>query len=297
MVRRRLDAELVRRGLAPSRSAAARLVEDGKVLVSGVVAEKPARLVDGGEPVLLAGEPRRYVGRGGEKLEGALDAFGLDPTGLRVLDAGASTGGFTDCLLQRGAAVVTALDVGHGQLHERLRADPRVEVVERTNLRHIEPDQSDPYDAVVADLSFISLSVVMDVLIRSAAPGGWLVLLVKPQFEAGRAAVSKGRGVIGDPEIWRLTIGQVVTAATSAGAVPLGLVVSPIRGGDGNVEFLLHLTRVATGNPAGSVEVGSMIDAAVADAVRITAAGSTASPVAATVVGGRPGGAGASGRR
>ena len=159
------------------------------MLVSGTVADKPARMVDAGEPVVLSGPPPRFVGRGGEKLAAALDHFGLDPSGLRALDAGASTGGFTDCMLQRGARHVTALDVGHGQLHERLRGDDRVEVVERTNLRHVDPDANDAYDAVVSDLSFISLRTVMDVLVRSTATGGWLVLLVKPQFEAGRQEV------------------------------------------------------------------------------------------------------------
>lgn len=243
LVRRRLDAELVRRGLAPSRSAAARLIGDGQVLVSGVVADKVARLVDAGEPVVLLGDRPRFVGRGGEKLEGALNAFCLDPSGLRVLDAGASTGGFTDCLLQRGAAGVTALDVGHGQLHERLRADPRVEVVERVNLRYVDPDGSDPYDAVVADLSFISLTVVLDVLVRSTTPGGWLVLLVKPQFEAGRVEVSRGRGVISDPSVWERVLLEVLASAREVAAVPRALAVSPLRGGGGNVEFLLHLTR------------------------------------------------------
>jgi len=277
MVRRRLDAELVRRGLAPSRSVAARLVDEGKVLVSGVVAEKPARLVDAGEPVLLLDGPPQFVGRGGEKLAAALDVFGLDPTGLRVLDAGASTGGFTDCLLQRGAAAVTALDVGHGQIHERLRADSRVEVLERTNLRHVDPDDREPFDAVVADLSFISLIVVMDVLVRSAAPGGWLVLLVKPQFEAGRAEASRGRGVITDPEVWRRTVEDVVTAALGAGAHFRGLDMSPLRGGDGNVEFLLHLERatVIEGDaaPIRSVREGVPDPCARIDAVVSFAAG------------------------
>ena len=221
-------------------------------------------MVDAGEPVRLSGPPPRFVGRGGEKLDGALDGFGLDPSGLRVLDAGASTGGFTDCLLQHGAAVVTALDVGHGQLHEKLRADPRVEVVERTNLRHVDPTAVPPYDAVVSDLSFISLRTVMDVLVRSTAPGGWLVLLVKPQFEAGRQEVARGRGVITDPEVWRRTVTDVVLAAGLAGAAMMGVMVSPLHGADGNTEFLVHLRRAGAEDPVPPpAEVASLIEAAV----------------------------------
>ena len=163
-MRRRLDAELVRRGLAETRTQARCQIESGRVRVAGTVATKAARLVDPSEPLLLEGEPPRYVGRGGTKLEHALDAFGLDPEGLRVLDAGASTGGFTDCLLQHGAGHVVALDVGHGQLHPRLRDHDAVTVLERTNLRHVDPDQLGPFDAAVADLSFISLTAVMEVL-------------------------------------------------------------------------------------------------------------------------------------
>ena len=257
-MRRRLDAELVRRGLVESRTLARQLVEDGKVLVGGSVALKPARMVDAGEPVILAGEKPRFVSRGGEKLAGALDAFGLDPSGLVVLDAGASTGGFTDCLLQSGAASVTALDVGHGQLHESVRGDARVQVVERTNLRHVAPEDYGLFDAVVADLSFISLRTVLGNLVGCCRDGGFLVLLVKPQFEVGREDASKGRGVVTDPQLWRSVLGQVAEAARGCGAGVQGCVPSPITGGDGNVEFLLHLVRGAssTGGPA-------LLDAAV----------------------------------
>ena len=152
-----------------------------------------------------------------------------------------STGGFTDVLLQHGAASVVALDVGHGQLHERLRADDRVEVLERTNLRHVDPTVLGPFDAVVADLSFISLTVVMQVLVDCCADDGWLVLLVKPQFEAGRREASKGRGVIVDPAQWRGALERVAAAAIAAGARVDGLCRSPLHGADGNVEFLLLL--------------------------------------------------------
>ncbi len=234
---------MVRRGLVPSRARARELVEAGRVRVGGAPASKAARLVDAGEAVVVEGDPPRYVGRGGEKLAAALDGFGLDPSGRRLLDAGASTGGFTDCLLQAGAAGVVALDVGHGQLHERLRADPRVEVHERTNLRHVDPTALGPFAGVVADLSFISLRTVMEVLVGCAEPGGWLVLLVKPQFEAGRAEVDRGRGVIRDPEVRADALRGVGRAAVRSGASIMGVVVSPIRGADGNVEFLLHLRR------------------------------------------------------
>ena len=255
-MRRRLDAELVRRGLATSRTQARELVESGRVRVAGAPSVKVTRMVDAGEPVVVEGEPARFVGRGGEKLQGALDRFDLALDGARVLDAGASTGGFTDCALQHGAREVVALDVGHGQLHERLRRDPRVVVIERTNLRHVDPADLGPFDAVVADLSFISLTKVMSVLVRSCAPDGWLVLLVKPQFEAGRAEVSKGRGVITDPATWTVALEGVVAGAEALGATVEGLAPSPLRGGDGNVEFLLHLRAPAR----------SLVDAPLRDA-------------------------------
>lgn len=264
----------MRRGLAESRTQAQSLIDAGRVLVGGAVAAKAAHQVDAGDAVRVTGDPPRYVGRGAEKLLGALETFGLDPRGATALDAGASTGGFTDVLLQHGATSVVALDVGHGQLHERLRADERVIVMERTNLRHVDPEQIGPLDVVVADLSFISLTVVMDVLVRSCAPGGWIVVLVKPQFEAGRREVSKGRGVITDPAQWRSALERVVVAAEASGASVDGLCRSPIHGADGNVEFLLLLTpspvpdgaatgTVADEHPVPSTAAQSWIDAAV----------------------------------
>jgi 23S rRNA (cytidine1920-2'-O)/16S rRNA (cytidine1409-2'-O)-methyltransferase len=229
--------------LADSRTQAQSYIDQGRVLVGGAPATKASRQVDAGESLVVQGDAPRFVGRGGEKLLGALEEFGLDPSGLRALDAGASTGGFTDALLQHGATSVVALDVGHGQLHERLRGDPRVRVLERTNLRHVDPDELGPFDAVVADLSFISLTKVMAVLVGCCAPDGWLVLLVKPQFEAGRQEVSRGRGVITDPEEWVGAVERVVDSARNEGAELSGLRVSPLRGADGNVEFLVHLRR------------------------------------------------------
>ncbi len=244
-MRRRLDAELVRRGLASGRGEARDLVESGRVLVGGSVAQKPSRMVDPADAVVLQGDPPRYVGRGARKLEAALEHFGIDPTGLRVLDAGASTGGFTDCLLQHGASEVVALDVGHGQLHERLRSDDRVVVLERTNLRHVEPTSLGAFDAAVADLSFISLTVVLDVLVSAVrdTPGdaGWVVVLVKPQFECGRAEVARGRGVVRDPGQWALALERVSLAAEETGSAIMDVMESPVRGNEGNTEFLMHI--------------------------------------------------------
>ena len=271
-MRRRLDAELVRRGLAESRTQARTLIEAGRVRVAGAPAPKASRMVDAGEPVLVDGDPPRYVGRGGEKLEAALDGFGLDPSGLRALDAGASTGGFTDCLLQHGASHVVALDVGHGQLHERLRADPRVTVLERTNLRHVDPAELGAFPAIVADLSFISLTAVMERLLQLSAPGAWLVLLVKPQFEAGRQQVSRGRGVITDPEEWRGALARVATEAAARGAGVRGAVPSPLRGAEGNVEFLLALDADGSGRRELDERDRGRLDAAVAAAVAREAA-------------------------
>jgi len=241
--RRRLDAELVRRELAPTRSEAQHLITARRVLVNGAVAEKASRQVAPSDPVVVQGPPPRFVSRGGQKLDHALDEFDIDVDGLRVLDAGASTGGFTDCLLQRGARQVVALDVGHGQLHERLVADPRVVDLERTNVRHIDAVTIDgPVDIVVGDLSFISLSLVIPALVGLCHPGVPMVLLVKPQFEAGRAEVSKGSGVIRDPDVHERVRREVEHALGDAGCDIRGWTRSPITGGDGNIEFLVHAT-------------------------------------------------------
>lgn len=239
--RRRLDAELVRRQLVSSRTEAQGLIAEHRVLVNGSIADKASRQVLPADAVVVEGPPPRFVGRGAEKLDHALDEFALDVTGLRALDAGASTGGFTDCLLQRGAAHVVALDVGHGQLHERLRADPRVTNLERCNVRHATAEQiGGRVELVVGDLSFISLTTVIPALVSLCQPGRSMVLLVKPQFEAGRAEVSRGKGVITDPAIRERVRGSVATALGAAGCAVVGWTESPIRGADGNVEFLVH---------------------------------------------------------
>lgn len=240
MARRRLDAELVRRGLAASRTEAAELIDARRVLVGGAVADKASRQVAPGDALHVEGPPARYVGRGALKLEHALDVFGIDPAGMRVLDAGASTGGFTDVVLQRDAAHVVAVDVGHGQLHERLRADPRVTNLERTNVRHLDTATiGGPVDLVVGDLSFISLRLVVGPLAAVCHPGAPMVLLVKPQFEAGRAEVSRGRGVITDPAVWDRVRGEIETALAGVGCEVAGWTDSPITGADGNREFLV----------------------------------------------------------
>jgi 23S rRNA (cytidine1920-2'-O)/16S rRNA (cytidine1409-2'-O)-methyltransferase len=243
--RRRLDAELLRRGLTMSRAHAQELIADGRVLVNGATADKPARLVASGDNLTIAGPPARFVGRGGEKLDAALTGFDIDVTAWRALDCGASTGGFTDCLLSRGAAEVVALDVGHGQLHPKLRDDPRVTVLERTNIRHTTVDTiGGLVDVAVADVSFISLQPVIPVLAGLCKPGSPMVLLVKPQFEAGKAEVSRGRGIVSDPAIHERVRAEIDNALREAGCDVLGWMDSPILGGSlqnrGNKEFLVY---------------------------------------------------------
>jgi 23S rRNA (cytidine1920-2'-O)/16S rRNA (cytidine1409-2'-O)-methyltransferase len=255
-MRRRLDVELVRRGLVGSRGQAVEVVDAGRVLVAGAPASKPGRLVGPDEPIVVAGEPRRYVSRGGDKLAAALARFGVVVDGLRALDAGASTGGFTDCLLQHGAAEVVAVDVGHGQLAWGLRHDPRVVVHEGTNVRHLVLDE--PVPLTVADLSFISLATVAPALRANTLPDGTLVLLVKPQFEAGPERLARG-GVVRDPAVHRAVLEEVVGSLGEHGIVVTGLMASPLRGPAGNVEFL---ARADADGP--SVE-GADIDAALAE--------------------------------
>ena len=232
--------------------------------VGGAPADKAARLVAADEAIAVLGPPPRFVGRGGEKLDAALDRFPLVVAGRRALDAGASTGGFTDALLQRGAVSVVAVDVGHGQLHPRLRADRRVAVHERTNVRNLTPEVvGGPVDLLSADLSFISLRTVLPALLALVRPGGDLVLLVKPQFEAGRQEAARGRGVIADPVVWRRVLEEVKGAMVEHGADIMGVMVSPLTGADGNVEFLLW-ARAPGGDAAAPPVVD--LDAVVADA-------------------------------
>lgn len=267
----------MRRDLAPSRQEARALVAAGSVLVSGAPADKPARLVAASEPIVVLGPRPPFVSRGGVKLEAALERFGVSVLGLRALDAGASTGGFTDCLLQRGAEQVYAVDVGHGQLDPSLRADARVCVLERVNVRElglgtmqaVDPGFS-PCPVVVADLSFISLRTVAPALCGEvAALGADLVVLVKPQFEAGRAEVSRGKGVVRDPLVWKGALEGVASALVSAGTGIMGVMVSPLTGASGNVEFLMHARKGA----GGSDDVASLVTGAVFEAEdRVSAA-------------------------
>ena len=251
--------------MAPTREQAQDAIAAGTVLVGGALATKAARLVAAGDPVELLGPPPRFVSRGGEKLDAALTRFKVVVAGRAALDAGASTGGFTDCLLQHGAGSVVAVDVGRGQLHERLRADPRVRVLERTNVRHLTAEDVDgaPFGLVTADLSFISLATVAPALVgRLAAPGADVIALVKPQFEAGRQTVARGRGVVRDPAVWAEVLARTRSALSGEGAAMIDAMVSPLLGADGNVEFLAHVRAHAA-----SPDVAVDLDAVVADAV------------------------------
>jgi 23S rRNA (cytidine1920-2'-O)/16S rRNA (cytidine1409-2'-O)-methyltransferase len=241
--RSRLDAELVRRGLARSRGEAAALVSDGRVLVAGQPAGKPATGVtpETSLRVQVDAATPTYVSRGGVKLSGALESFALDVTARRCLDAGASTGGFTDALLQHGAADVIAVDVGYGQLAWTLRTDPRVQVLERTNVRKLSLEHvGAPVDVVVADLSFISLRLVLPALRACATETADYVLLVKPQFEAGREVVGP-RGVVRDADVRAGAVMNVAAAAAEHGLGTAGVVASSLPGPAGNVEYFLWL--------------------------------------------------------
>jgi 23S rRNA (cytidine1920-2'-O)/16S rRNA (cytidine1409-2'-O)-methyltransferase len=246
--RRRLDAELVRRGLARSREQAAGLVAAGRVLVAGQTAGKPATQVAAEDPILVRADGRQpeYASRGGQKLAGALAAFaGLRITGRRCLDAGASTGGFTDVLLRSGAAHVVAVDVGYGQLAWSLRTDDRVTVLDRVNVRQLQPGQVAPApDLVTADLSFISLTLALPALARCASAETDFVVLVKPQFEVGKGRVGAG-GVVRDPGLRAEAVASVAAAASALGLGVAGLTASPLPGPSGNVEYFLWLRRDA----------------------------------------------------
>ena len=251
--------------MANSRSEAQRLIESRRVTVGGSSAVKPSRLVHPGEAVVVVGDPPRYVSRGGHKLEAALDTFGIAVDGRRAIDVGASTGGFTDCLLQRGAVEVVAIDVGRNQLHERLRADPRVLSLERTDVRAVDVAcVGGPAPLVVADVSFISLRQIAADL-RGLATAD-IVVLVKPQFEAGRAEADRGRGVIRDPDVWRRALLGVCDAIVGTRAAIMGVMVSPITGAEGNVEFLLHAD--ASARTRGLTDLDAAADRVVAAAVR-----------------------------
>lgn len=238
----RLDALLTEKNLTSSRQRAQALILAGRVFVNGVKQEKPGRDV-AVDSLIEVKQDLPYVSRGGLKLQAALDSFMVDVQGANVLDAGASTGGFTDCLLQNGAARVLAVDVGYGQFAWKLRTDPRVVLIERTNIRYFDKSHL-PFhvDAVVADLSFISLRLVLDKLRDLIAVGGWMIVLVKPQFEVGRDGVEKG-GVVRSRSKMMSAVDNIKSFATGIGLKDVGLIESPIKGPKGNSEFLLHLIR------------------------------------------------------
>ncbi|WIG61657.1 MAG: RNA binding methyltransferase FtsJ like [Ktedonobacterales bacterium] len=277
--RERLDVLLVEHGLAPSRERARALIMAGEARVDGRIVSKAGTMVPRDAVCEIVGPAAelRFVSRGGLKLERALDAFALDPTSCVCLDVGASTGGFTDVLLRRGAARVYAIDVGRGQLAWSLQTDPRVVVMDRTNIRHV-TELPETATCAVIDVSFISLRLVLPPVAALLAPGSWIVALVKPQFEAGRAEVSRGAGVIADPAVHRRVLrdllawlAQAAQHAPSATLRPRGVVASPITGRDGNHEYLLWLETSRADNTLdagprfGDAEVEAVVSEAFAD--------------------------------
>jgi 23S rRNA (cytidine1920-2'-O)/16S rRNA (cytidine1409-2'-O)-methyltransferase len=235
----RLDRLLVLRGLAPTREKAQAMILAGVVSVDGRRVEKAGMPVEEAADVSVSGPPHPYVSRGGMKLEAALDHFRIDPSGLVCLDVGASTGGFTDCLLQRGAAKVYAVDVGYGQLDANLRGDPRVVVREKVNARSLSKDDvPEPVALAVIDVSFISARLILPAVVPLVAKGGAVVVLVKPQFEAGRSEVGRG-GIVRSEDVRRRVVSEIANAGAGLGLEPLGSIRSPIRGAHGNEEFLL----------------------------------------------------------
>lgn len=262
----RADVYLFQNGHAESREQARRLIEAGAVVLDGAAVRKPSMPVDEQQAhTVTVSRPasERYVGRGGLKLEGALDAFGIAVQGMIALDIGASTGGFTDCLLSRGAAHVFAVDSGEGQLHPRLRADARVTNIEKCNARALTLDVvGQTVDVAVMDVSFISQTCILPVLPPLLRTDGVLISLIKPQFEAGRGAIGKG-GIVRRPEHRRAAVSRVLESAAAVGLVCVGLTVSPITGGDGNVEYLACFRRAGaagTGAPIGAREIGAVCE-------------------------------------
>ena len=241
-IKKRLDVLLVEQGYADSRSKAQAIIMSGLVYVDGQKADKPGMSFDETLPLEVRGATCPYVSRGGLKLEKALRDFGVDPTGYVCSDSGASTGGFTDCLLQQGASKVFAIDVGYGQLDWKIRSDPRVVVMERTNVRYVTPEQlGEPLDLSVIDVSFISLKIVLPVVKTFLKPSGQVLCLIKPQFEAGKDKVGK-KGVVREPAVHKEVLDMFVALADELEFNILGLTFSPVKGPEGNIEFLAHLS-------------------------------------------------------
>ena len=241
-IKNRLDVLLVEQGYADSRTKAQATIMSGQVYVAGQKADKPGISYEETVEIEVRGATCPYVSRGGLKLEKALKEFGVNPTGYVCSDSGASTGGFTDCLLQKGAKKVFAIDVGYGQLDWKIRSDPRVVVMERTNVRHVIPEQlGEPLDLSVVDVSFISLKIVLPVIKSFLKADGQVLCLIKPQFEAGREKVGK-KGVVRDPQTHKEVLDQFVLLAKELDFQIMGLTFSPVKGPEGNIEFLAHLT-------------------------------------------------------
>jgi 23S rRNA (cytidine1920-2'-O)/16S rRNA (cytidine1409-2'-O)-methyltransferase len=241
-IKKRLDVLLVEQGHADTRTKAQAIIMSGLVYVDGQKADKPGTSFEETVSIEVRSGACPYVSRGGLKLEKALRDFGVDPTGYVCSDSGASTGGFTDCLLQQGASKVFAIDVGYGQLDWKIRSDPRVVVMERTNVRYVTPEQlGEPLDLSVIDVSFISLKIVLPVIKTFLKPTGQVLCLIKPQFEAGKDKVGK-KGVVREPETHREVLDSFVALANELDFKILGLTYSPVKGPEGNIEFLGHLT-------------------------------------------------------
>lgn len=242
-IKKRLDVLLVEQGYAESRTKAQAVIMSGSVYVEGQKADKPGISYEENVAIEVRGASCPYVSRGGLKLEKALRDFGVDPKGYVCSDSGASTGGFTDCLLQQGASKVFAIDVGYGQLDWKIRSDPRVVVMERTNVRYVTPEQlGEPLDLSVIDVSFISLRIVLPVVKTFLKPhSGQVLCLIKPQFEAGKEKVGK-KGVVRDPAVHKEVLDSFLSLVAETGFTILGLTFSPVRGPEGNIEFLAHLT-------------------------------------------------------
>ena len=241
-IKKRLDVLLVEQGHADTRTKAQAIIMSGLVYVDGQKADKPGTSYEETVSIEVRSGDCPYVSRGGLKLEKALRDFGVDPTGYVCSDSGASTGGFTDCLLQQGASKVFAIDVGYGQLDWKIRSDPRVVVMERTNVRYVTPEQlGEPLDLSVVDVSFISLKIVLPVIKSFLKPTGQVLCLIKPQFEAGKEKVGK-KGVVRDPAVHKEVLDTFVELSQTIGFTILGLTFSPVKGPEGNIEFLAHLT-------------------------------------------------------
>ncbi|MGE5404748.1 MAG: TlyA family RNA methyltransferase [Candidatus Saccharibacteria bacterium] len=257
----RLDVAVHERGLAESREKARAIILAGQILVNGQRSDKPGAKVPEDAEITMTGENLRYVSRGGLKLEGAIEAFGLTFTGKVMLDAGASTGGFTDCALQNGAVRVYAVDVGYGQLDWRLRSDPRVVVIERTNIRYSEPEQfPEMMDIATIDVSFISLSLVLPPIYSLMKQGGEVIALVKPQFEAGREQVGK-KGVVKDPLIHQEVLLRAMKQAQEIGFTVKNACYSPVKGPNGNIEYFLYLVNSEPAAPA-AIDVKELVERA-----------------------------------